>query len=90
MFNASHSKRSKLYAGFAGVAALALLTACGDSDTTPPEEGPVDPGVQEQPMPEDPMQEQEDPMVEDEENLEGAGSPTSTVGFLGSSIGWGL
>lgn len=77
MFKDIVSKRSKLYAGFAGVAALALFTACG-SEEPAPEEEPVDPGVeqqdptqaplQESPMQESPMQEepnQEDPLQEE-------------------------
>ena len=106
VFKKTDSKRSKLYAGFAGVAALALFTACGGDDTTPEEE-PVDPGVQEDPA-EDPNQEApaEDPMQEDpaedpaedpmgEEggtDVEGAGEndATSTLGFAGNSVSWAL
>ena len=62
MFKKTDSNRSKLYAGFAGVAALALFTACG-GDEPAPEEEPADPGVeQEDPAQEDPAQ--EDPMGE--------------------------
>ena len=68
MFKKTDSNRSKLYAGFAGVAALALLTACG-GDEPAEEESPADPGVeQEDPMQEDPAGEdpaEEDPMGED-------------------------
>lgn len=68
MFMKTDSNRSKLYAGFAGVAALALFTACGGDEPTQEEE-PADTGVEQ----EDPMQEedpaedpaQEDPMEED-------------------------
>lgn len=73
MFKKTDSNRSKLYAGFAGVAALALFTACGGDEPTE-EESPADPGVeQEDPAQEDPMQEdpaegdspaEEDPMGE--------------------------
>ncbi|WP_022869216.1 hypothetical protein [Yaniella halotolerans] len=58
MFKKTDSNRSKLYAGFAGVAALALFTACGGEEPAPEEE-PADPGVEQ----EDPAQ--EDPMGED-------------------------
>ena len=58
VFKKTDSNRSKLYAGFAGVAALALFTACG-GDEPAPEEEPADPGVEQ----EDPAQ--EDPMGED-------------------------
>lgn len=79
MFKKNNFQRSALYTGFAGVSALALLTACSGDDTVPEEE-PVDPGVQEDPMQEPlqddgsdapgetPMQEDapaEDPMQED-------------------------
>ncbi|GAA4111575.1 hypothetical protein [Enteractinococcus coprophilus] len=104
MFKENVSKRSKLYAGFAGVAALALFTACADD---PAQEEPVDPGVEQQdptqddPMQEDPLQESpaEDPMQESpaedpgtEGEIDGAGvdSATSTVGFVGNSISWAL
>src|SRR5699024_8536480 len=73
VFKKTDSNRSKLYAGFAGVAALALFTACGGDEPTE-EESPADPGVeQEDPAQEDPMQEdpaegdspaEEDPMGE--------------------------
>ena len=58
VFKKTDSNRSKLYAGFAGIAALALFTACG-GDEPAPEEEPADPGVEQ----EDPAQ--EDPMGED-------------------------
>ncbi len=102
MFNTNVSKRSKLYTGFAGVAALALLTACG-GDEPAQEEEPTDPGVEQQdpmqdPTQEDPMQESpaEDPMEDDmgdEGNeVEGAGenNATSTLGFLSPSVSWAL
>lgn len=100
MFKKTDSKRSKLYAGFAGVAALALFTACGGDDTTPEEE-PVDPGVQEDPAEdpnqdpaEDPMQEDpaEDPMQDDGTDVEGAGenNATSTLGLAGNAVSWTL
>src|SRR5690625_5573675 len=86
----TESKRSKLYAGFAGVAALALFTACGDDTTTPEEEEPAqDPTMEEAPA-EDPMQEspaEEDPMeespAEEGADVEGAGenNATSTLGL---------
>lgn len=94
MFKKIDSKRSKLYAGFAGVAALALFTACGADEPTQEEE-PADPGVeQEDPMQEDPMDEDpaEDPMGDEDADVEGAGESdaTSTVGLAGSTISWGL
>lgn len=62
VFKKTDSNRSKLYTGFAGIAALALFTACGGDEPT--EEEPADPGVeQEDPAQEDPAQ--EDPMGED-------------------------
>ena len=78
VFKKTDSNRSRLYTGFAGIAALALFTACG-GDEPAPEEEPADPGVeQEDPAQEDPMGEdpaegdspaedpaQEDPMGED-------------------------
>ena len=93
MFKEKVSKRSKLYAGFAGVAALALFTACADDPAQEEEEEPVDPGVEQQdpmqddPMQEDPMQESpaEDPMQESpaevpgsEDDVEGAGVDSAT------------
>ena len=92
-----NSKRSKLYAGFAGVAALALFTACAD-DTTPEEE-PAEPGVQEDPAQdpnqEDPMQDdgmQDDPMEDGGADVEGAGenNATSTLGLTGNAVSWAL
>jgi len=101
VFKEKVSKRSKLYTGFAGIAALALFSACADEPAQ--EEEPVDPEVEQQdPMQEDPMQEDpaEDPMqdapAEDTDteggDVEGAGddSATSTLGFLGASVSWGL
>lgn len=100
MSKLTDSKRSKLYAGFAGVAALALFTACAD-DTTPEEE-PAEPGVQEDPAQdpnqEDPAQDpmEEDPMqddpADDGADVEGAGesNATSTLGLTGSSVSWSL
>ncbi|GAA4471502.1 hypothetical protein GCM10023190_00740 [Enteractinococcus fodinae] len=103
MFKITNSKRSKLYAGFAGVAALALFTACAE-DTTPEEE-PAEPGMQEEPAQdpnmedpaEDPNQDPaEDPMQEDPADdgtdVEGAGesNATSTVGLVGNSVSWAL
>lgn len=110
MFKEIVSKRSKLYAGFAGIAALALFSACADEPAQ--EEEPVDPGVEQQdPTQQDPMQEDPatDPMQEDPAedpmqdapaedtgteggDVEGAGddSATSTLGFLGASVSWGL
>ena len=97
MFKMTESKRSKLYTGFLGVAALALFAACAD-DTAPEEEPAEEPTVQEDPAQdpaeEDPMQ--EDPMEEDPgtegEDVEGAGESdaTSTLGLLGGSVSWAL
>lgn len=92
-----NSKHSKLYAGFAGVAALALFTACAD-DTTPEEE-PAEPGVQEDPAQdpnqEDPMQDdgmQDDPMEDGGADVEGAGenNATATTGLTGNAVSWAL
>lgn len=71
MFKKTDSKRSTLYAGFAGVAALALLTACGGGETAPEEE-PTEPGGQEDPAQQDPTGESpaEEPM-----ESPGEGSP---------------
>ena len=100
MFKMTESKRSKLYTGFLGVAALALFAACAD-DTAPEEEPAEDPAMQEDPAQdpteEDPMQ--DDPMEEDPgmegtetEDVEGAGDSdaTSTLGLFGSSVSWSL
>lgn len=103
MFKKTDSNRSKLYAGFAGVAALALFTACG-GDEPAPEEEPADPGVeQEDPAQEDPMGEDpaegdapaEDPMggeTEEGAEIEGAGeaNATSLVGLAGNAVSWAL
>ena len=94
MSNMTDSKRSKLYAGFAGIAALALLTACGGDDTAPEEEPGTqeepaeDPNMEESPMEQDPA---EDPAEEDAD-VEGAGADdaTSTVGLIGGSVSWAL
>src|SRR5690625_4669466 len=48
VFKMTESKRSKLYTGFLGVAALTLFAACAD-DTAPEEEPAEDPAVQEDP-----------------------------------------
>lgn len=96
MFKMTESKRSKLYTGFLGVAALTLFAACAD-DTAPEEEPAQEPTVQEDPAQdpaEDPMQ--EDPMEEDPategDDVEGAGdsSATSTLGLIGGSVSWAL
>lgn len=90
MFKTTESKRSKLYTGLLGVAALTLFAACAD-DTTPEEEPGQDPTMQEDPA-QDPMQ--EDPMVEDPgtegDDVEGAGESdaTSTLGF--KTVSWAL
>ncbi|GAA2036950.1 hypothetical protein GCM10009720_16930 [Yaniella flava] len=97
MFKKTDSNRSKLYAGFAGVAALALLTACG-GDEPAEEESPADPGVeQEDPMQEDPAGEdpaEEDPMGEEggAAEIEGAGedNATSLVGLAGNAVSFAL
>lgn len=106
MFKKTDSKRSTLYAGFAGVAALALLTACGGGETAPEEE-PTAPGGQEDPAQQDPTGEspaeepmespgEESPMgdspAEEGEDVEGAGEndATSTLGFVGNTVSWAL
>lgn len=67
MVQTTEWKRSKLYAGFVGVVALGLMTACADGPAQ--EEDPVDPGMEQQdPMQEDPMQDNpapEEPLQED-------------------------
>ena len=100
MFKKTDSNRSKLYAGFAGVAALALFTACGGDEPTE-EESPADPGVeQEDPAQEDPMGESpaegdspaEDPMGEEGAEIEGAGedNATSLAGLAGNTVSWAV
>lgn len=97
MLKKTDAHRSKLYVGFAGVAALALFTACGADEPTQEEE-PADPEVeQEDPMQEDPADDpmQDDPAddpMEDDAEIEGAGvhDATSTVGLVGNTVSWGL
>lgn len=43
VFKKIDSNRSKLYAGFAGIAALTLFTACGANEPAPEEEPAEDP-----------------------------------------------
>lgn len=92
MLSKTVSQRSKLYGGFAAIAALALFTACDANEPT--QEDPVDPGVeQEDPMQDDPMQDDPADDLGDEGNeVEGAGqnNATSLLGFTGSTHSWAL
>lgn len=105
MVKTTDSSRSKLYAGLAGVAALALFSACGTDEPTQEEPAPADPEVeQEDPAQEDPMGQDpaegedpaEDPMqddsMEEDTEVEGAGidEATSIVGLAGNAVSWSL
>lgn len=87
MFKEIVSKRSKLYAGFIGVAALALFTACGADEPTQ-EEQPADPEVEQQdPTQEDPMQSPaEDPMQESPAEDPMQEDPTDDMSDDGSEV----